>query len=248
MKKTLLAVMTIIIFAGTVSCMFIDGTERTNWRFIDPDEEYLRLELDGVIYTQKGITEWMPGYTGDLIEIASHLYAYEDETKHIFLLLWENQKEKNGAQLFIREGVSLPAFDSENVDEIYFLSPSGQISDEKTYNFSHRDSEVIDNLFVKMTNAPTLDNSKYNEISGEGRMKIVGEIIYSNDELEGIYVVNDIFAMGDEYWLFMKGLTHYVELSKEELSELVGLSMPEASEFSRLTIEEIYDFYIVDIK
>lgn len=246
-RKMLIFTMLALLVMSMSSCVLESIVETNSWRYIDEDEGFSRIEVNGVIYTQKDKNEWTPTHTSDYVRLVDDIYVYEDEINHIFVLLWEDSRSPNGAQLYKKEDFILPPFDSDNVDEICFMFPSHQIIDENTYYSKQRDLQIIDNVLEVWSQKKKTDSNKYNEISSENRMKLVGELLFYNDDLQGIDVSRSIYAMGEEYWMFFSGVYYYVKIPKELLSELTGIIMPEAETFSQFTVEEIYDFYGVDL-
>lgn len=243
-----IAIVFLFVLLGMSACTTKASNQRLEWKYIENTGEFLRIDVDGVKYTQKYDNLWRPLNTSEREEVGENIFYYSCDVNHIFLLLWENKLEKVGATLFVREDATLPPFDREAVDSICFCFPSNYTDDFDGYHLDCRNPDIIDKTFQILGQKVEAKNSKYNEISKQGKMKFAGEIIFYNDSLAGIAVTQDIFAMDDEYWMFLDGVKNYTVISRELFSELTGINMPDASEFSQLTTEEIYDFYGVDIK
>lgn len=236
MKKHILSIVLLLINVLYVSSCFIsDDKDMLSWQYIENDGEFLRIDVEGVIYTQNSDTLWEPPITKGVTEIGEGLFIFDEDIDRMFVLVWEDQHEKVGAKSFVRESNDLPEFEYENVDKLEFYV---FYASDKLYSTTE-DTKAIEKIFTEMQEIKQMDKSFYNENMQNDRFSRVGDIIFCNNELIGIEVRRSIYAIADMYVMFLQGSDKYAEISNELMSDLIGIDMPKAEIYTLLDDAEI---------
>lgn len=237
-KMFYITLMALLIMAIICSCKL--GKNLKDWEFIESEEIGKRIiELEGTIYREDSVSNWLPTDRFNVEKIGESLYYCKKDVDNIFVV-YETPGFENDEIYFCREETIFPPFSIEGIDSTGYKFPAFHSVSQDTYYKENRDVKIISDLFVCMENSEQVDYSFY---SSQNKMYLVGEIVFYNDNLKGLEISRTIYAMGNKYWIDVVYNNEYAEISKEFLSEIAGISLPNANDYGELSYEEKYSLF-----